>query len=103
MNLIAKLLNHTLPARTGIRILIVSTGLYGGHAFPGELDVSIRGIESATGQIMVAVLNSEAAFEGEAPAVLSLLVSPRQGELTFSTDALPDGCLLYTSPSPRDS
>ena len=56
-----------------------------------ELEVQIRGIDSAVGMLMIAVVNSEAAFNGQEPAVLSLALAPREGSISFSTDALPDG------------
>jgi uncharacterized protein (DUF2141 family) len=77
--------------RSGLRTLIGTTALISGSVSAGDLEVTIRGIESEQGQLMVAVVNSEAAFNGETPAVLSLLIAPRQGNLSFSTDALPDG------------
>ena len=77
--------------RSILRILITTTSLFTGTAIAGELSVNIRGIESDAGQLMIAVIDSEAAFNGEAPAVLSLLIAPKPGERTFSTDALPHG------------
>ena len=77
--------------RSIFRILITTTSLFTGTAIAGELSVTIRGIESNAGQLMIAVVDSEAAFNGEGAAVLSLLIAPKPGELTFSTDALPDG------------
>jgi uncharacterized protein (DUF2141 family) len=77
--------------RSGLRTLIGTTALVSGSVYAGDLEVTIRGIESEQGQLMVAVVNSEAAFNGETPAVLSLLIAARQGNLSFSTDALPDG------------
>jgi uncharacterized protein (DUF2141 family) len=77
--------------RACFRTLIGTTALVGAPAFAGDLEVTIRGIESEQGQLMIAVLDSEGAFNGETPAVLSLLIAPRQGNLSFSTNALPDG------------
>lgn len=84
-------MNPIRAIRAGLRVLIATTAFVTTPALAAELAVTIRGIESATGQLMVAVLNSEAAFNGETPAVLSLLIAPQAGDLRFSTDALPDG------------
>ncbi len=81
----------TQVLRTMVRTLITTTSLFAGQAFAGELAVTIRGIESDAGQLMIAVVDSEAAFNGDGAAVLSVLIAPQPGELTFSTDALPDG------------
>ena len=77
--------------RAGLKILIATTTLVSAPALGGELSVTIRGIESSEGQLMIAVVGSEAAFNGESPAVLSVLITPRPGAIGFSTDALPDG------------
>lgn len=71
--------------------LILAPGLVAVPALADELTVSVSNIEAATGQLMVAVLGSEAAFNGEEPAVMSLLLPPRAGTITFSTDALTSG------------
>ena len=81
----------TQVLRTMVRTLITTTSLFAGHTFAGELAVTIRGIESDAGKLMIAVVDSEAAFNGDGPAVLSVLIAPQPGELTFNTDALPDG------------
>lgn len=74
-----------------IQALIFAQGLIAAPALAGELTVRIGTVEGTSGQVMVAILDSEAAFNGEAPAVLSVLLPPRPGTLTFSTDALVDG------------
>ena len=84
-------MNRTQILRATIRLLIATTSLFTGQVFAGQLEVTVRGIESTAGQLMIAVVNSEAAFNGESPAVLSLLIAPKTGTLTFGTDALPDG------------
>ena len=84
-------MNRTQAIRTGFRLLIATTSFFAVPTIAGELELTIHGIESDAGQLMIAVVNSEAAFNGEAPPVLSLLIAPRPGTLTFSTDALPDG------------
>ncbi len=91
MTLIRNLIARTLPVRTGLRLILICAGIVTQPAFAADLDVTIRGIHSATGMLMIAVVNSEAAFNGEAPAVLSLLLAPREGAVSFSTDALPEG------------
>ncbi len=84
-------MNSITALRAAFRILIATTALVGAPALGGELSVTIRGIESGEGQLMIAVVSSEAAFNGESPAVLSVLIAPQPGAVTFSTDALPDG------------
>ncbi len=77
--------------RIAIRWLVATTSLFTASVFAAELEVTVRGIESEEGQLMIAVVNSEAAFNGETPAVLSLLIAPQGDTITFSTDALPEG------------
>ena len=61
------------------------------QAFAAELTVSLEDIRTAEGKLMIAILDSEAAFRGEHPAVASLLL-PANGEaITFSIDSLPPG------------
>lgn len=74
-----------------IQTLVFAPVLISAPALAGELTVHINNVEGTTGKVMVAVLDSESAFNGETPAVLSLLMPPRPGSLTFSTDALADG------------
>jgi len=88
---IRRLIALTLPLRSGLRLLLAGSWIIGAPVNAAELDVSIQGIQSGAGQLMIAVMSSEAAFNGEAPAVLSLILKPRPGAIRFSTDALPDG------------
>ncbi len=74
-----------------LQVLLFVPALVSAPALAGELTVRINDVEGTTGQVMIAVLDSESAFTGESPAVLSLLMPPRPGFLTFSTDALADG------------
>ena len=53
--------------------------------------LSVSGIPSESGKLMVAVLDSEAALDGKQAPVLSLILPPRTGRITFTTDALPVG------------
>jgi uncharacterized protein (DUF2141 family) len=82
---------RTQAIRAAIRLLIATTSFFTIPVYAGELEVTVRGVESEAGQLMIAIVNSEAAFNGETPAVLSLLIAPKPGTLSFSTDALPDG------------
>ena len=84
-------MNRTRIIRAAFRLLIAAASFFAGNVIAGELQVTVRGVESTAGQLMIAVVSSEAAFNGETPAVLSLLIAPKPGTLTFSTDALPDG------------
>ena len=56
-----------------------------------ELDVRILNIESSEGQLMVAVLASQAAFAGDEAPVMSVILPPKPGLVRFATDALPAG------------
>lgn len=61
------------------------------QAFAAELTVSLEDIRTSEGKLMIAILDSEAAFNGEHPAVASLRL-PASGEaITFSIDSLPPG------------
>lgn len=91
MNRIANYFVRTRPARMILRLCLACMGLVGTPGLAAELDLNVRGIETAAGMIMIAVVNSEAAFNGEAPPVLSLLVAARPGSVSFRTDALPEG------------
>ena len=84
-------MHRTTLIHTVFRLLIAANSIFAGNVIAGELQITVRGIESTAGQLMIAVVNSEAAFNGESPAVLSLLIAPKTGTLTFGTDALPDG------------
>lgn len=72
-------------------LLRIQALLLAPSAFGTELTISIDGIRSADGRLMVAVLGSESAFEGKAPAAVSVLLPPRNGQVSFSTDALETG------------
>lgn len=74
-----------------IQALIFAQALIAVPVLAGELTVRVGTVEGTSGQVMVAILDGEAAFNGEAPAVLSVLLPPRPGTLAFSTDALVDG------------
>lgn len=84
-------MNRFKVIRSIVRVLMASTGLLATPALAADLTVTIRGIESSEGQLMIAVVGSEAAFNGDGAAALSLLVAPQSGSVTFSTDALPAG------------
>jgi uncharacterized protein (DUF2141 family) len=60
-------------------------------AYGAELTISLANIESDQGQLMVAVLSDESAFRGEKAAQLSVLLPPRKGQVSFTTDALAPG------------
>ena len=78
--------SRTLLGMFCIPLLLSTTG-----AFGAQLTIVVDNIESPDGQLMVAVLDSELAFAGQAPAVLSVLMPPQLGQVSFSTDALPAG------------
>lgn len=82
------MLNPIRIALTTARLLAV---LSTAPAVGAELTISVANIESDQGQVMVAVLGNESAFRGEKPARLSVLLPPRKGQVSFSTDALPPG------------
>lgn len=60
-------------------------------AWGADLTVTVAGIENRTGQIMVAVVDGEDAFNGKRAPVLSALLPPGGDEITFRTDALAAG------------
>ena len=60
-------------------------------AWGAELSITIAGMENTNGQLMIAVLDGEDAFAANRPPVLSMLLPPKKGALTISTDALPPG------------
>ncbi|MEQ8858663.1 MAG: DUF2141 domain-containing protein [Pseudomonadales bacterium] len=62
-----------------------------GPALAAELTIRIHDIPSGGGQIMIAVLGSEAAFDGKEPAIASLILPATASEITVSTSALPPG------------
>ena len=65
---------------------------------PGDADLVERAVFTAllSGEMDAAIYIAESA----GPEVISNVALPR---LTLAVDALNKGCLLYTSPSPRDS
>ncbi len=80
-------MNHQPPAIT-LHLLIL---LLAPAAWGAELSITVAGMESADGQLMVAVLDSEDAYKGDGPAVFSALLAPRKGAVTIRTDALAPG------------
>lgn len=62
-------------------------------AEPGTtvLHLSIDNIRTDQGPVMVEILNSEAAFDGKAPAISSLILPAREGSISAVIDALPAG------------
>lgn len=61
------------------------------QAFAAELTVSLEDIRTTEGKLMIAILDSEAAFNGEHPAVASLRLPASGDTITFSIDSLPPG------------
>lgn len=66
--------------------LCAAKPLYG-----AELTLNIAGISGNEGRIMIAVLASEAAFDGDEPAAAQVIVPAREPEISLSTDALAPG------------
>ncbi|MEM8769374.1 MAG: DUF2141 domain-containing protein [Pseudomonadota bacterium] len=60
-------------------------------AFAAELRVTIDNITSDQGELLVAIVASEAAFNGSGTPTLSVKLPPREERLFFSTNALPRG------------
>lgn len=60
-------------------------------ALAAELNVALEDIRSDDGKLMIAILDSEAAFKGESPAVASLLLTPSGEQASFSLNSLPPG------------
>ena len=90
------LIIRTLMHPSGIRLnaLLFSTlltALLAQAAAAAELTISIANIEDKEGQLMVAVLASESALNGESPATLSVLLPVNATQVSFSTDALVPG------------
>jgi len=64
---------------------------FAAQAAAAELTIAVSEIRAQQGQLMIAVLGSEAAFKGEAPPTLSVMLPPNAERVSFSTDALVPG------------
>lgn len=90
------LIIRTLMHPNGIRLnallfSTLATALFAQLAAAAELTISIANIEDQEGHLMIAVLASESAFNGESPATLSVLLPVNTTQVSFSTDALVPG------------
>ena len=56
-----------------------------------ELTVTVANIGQADGQLMIAVQDSALAFNGERPAVVSVILPAKPGSVSFTTNALAPG------------
>ncbi|MFK7914163.1 MAG: DUF2141 domain-containing protein [Pseudomonadales bacterium] len=63
----------------------------GAAASNPELHLSIDNIRTDQGPIMIQVMNSEAAFNGKAAAIASLILPAREGSVSAVLNALPAG------------
>ena len=85
-------MNRLPDPRESLVTLVAVLALAAGSTLQAaELAVSIAGIESSSGMLMVAVLDSEAAFNGQSPAILSVMMPAKEHQVTFRTDALAPG------------
>ena len=80
-------------SRSGTLLLILRLQLLfcPAAAWGADLAVTVDGIQSREGQLMVAIVDGEDAFNGQRPPVLSLLLPPGADAVSFSTDALIPG------------
>jgi uncharacterized protein (DUF2141 family) len=76
------------PLSLAVRLVLA---LLPAPALAAELIVSVEDIRTSSGKLMIAILDSEAAFNGEQPAVASLLLPANGDAVSFSIDALPSG------------
>jgi uncharacterized protein (DUF2141 family) len=72
-----------------ILVIVLSCGLARANA--AELTVRIDNVPHGGGALMIAVVNSEAAFQDKAPAIASLILPATAPAVEFSTTALPAG------------
>jgi uncharacterized protein (DUF2141 family) len=56
-----------------------------------ELTLTIANISGSEGQIMIAVLGSEAAFNGDEPPAAQIILPARAPDISVTTDALEPG------------
>ena len=61
------------------------------EAGAGVLEIRITDIRAAEGSIMMQVVDSEAAFDDQAPAAAQLILPAREPDVALSIDALPPG------------
>jgi uncharacterized protein (DUF2141 family) len=79
-------------ARTTFCAIIFSTALCSTvTTLADALTITVAGIATGEGQIMLAVQSSEAAFNGDAPTIASFILPAREGQVTITTDALTAG------------
>lgn len=73
------------------RILLCSLTLASPLADAADLTVQIDNVPDGGGSIMIQVLDSEAAFQDEAPAIANLILPATAPSISFVTSALPAG------------
>lgn len=73
------------------RILLCSLILASPLADAADLTVQIDNVPDGGGSIMIQVLDSEAAFRDEAPAIANLILPATAPGIRFATSALPAG------------
>lgn len=73
------------------RILLCSLTLASPLANAADLTVQIDNVPDGGGSIMIQVLDSEAAFRDEAPAIANLILPATASSISFATSALPAG------------
>lgn len=70
-------------------VLVVTT--LPGAASAGHLTLRIHDIPAGGGRLMIAVVASEAAFDGDEPGIASFVLPASSASVALTTSALPDG------------
>ena len=72
-----------------ITLSVISTmlmlAIWSAKAHPAELTIEIADVREESGRLMIEVLGSEAAFNGEERSVLAIDMPARAGRVTFAT------------------
>ena len=69
----------------------------------GTLIIKFSGLQNNKGKVLAGLYDEEKKFPKENLALRNLKEPPKNKTCTIKTMNLPYGCLLYTSPSPRDA
>lgn len=77
--------------RLPMLLALLAVAAMPGAASAGQLTLHIHDIPVGGGRLMIAVVPSEAAFDGDQPGVASFILPASSSSVELTTSALPDG------------
>ncbi|NBC22521.1 MAG: DUF2141 domain-containing protein [Gammaproteobacteria bacterium] len=72
-------------------VALLAVAAIPGAASAGQLTLRIHDIPAGGGRLMIAVVASEAAFDGDEPGIASFMLPASSASVELTTSALPDG------------